>query len=230
MSRNVRYETLAMEEDTEAPTEAVSVAVSVSPDGPTPPAADDLPSYAEANPQTEGATGESPQETAAPDAKIPEPPSYNIATSLPTYEEAEETKQREAEEAARNQETAPSSQRMREVPVGDIQLGTDGVFLCTFILAFLFNWVGLMASLCFSQSIAGRMGALAGFGLSLVKWVAIVKHNNLAHTVAAGDSWIWWMLIIMGLLIFFRGCLQYIRIKYQWNSLSQLRDRIYMQF
>ena len=42
-------------------------------------------------------------------------------------------------------------------------------------VAFLFNWIGLLASLWLSQTIAGRMGALAGFGLSIIKWVAIFK-------------------------------------------------------
>ena len=83
-------------------------------------------------------------------------------------------------------------------------LGTDGMFLCTFLgkldgfcthielkplfnlfvcpydvylfsVAFLFNWVGLLAALCVSNTVAGRFGALSGFGLSIVKWVAIVQ-------------------------------------------------------
>jgi len=42
-------------------------------------------------------------------------------------------------------------------------------------VAFLFNWVGLIAAFCLMRSCAGRFGALTGFGLSLVKWVAIAK-------------------------------------------------------
>jgi len=42
-------------------------------------------------------------------------------------------------------------------------------------VAFLFNWVGLIAAFCLMRSVAGRFGALTGFGLSLVKWVAIAK-------------------------------------------------------
>jgi len=223
MQRSVRYEPLSTEEtEPSVPVDEVRIEVSASNEGPAPPD-DSLPSYEDASrEETEGATGGTSTESSDP--KIPEPPSYNIATTLPSYEEAEETKQREDEEAARNRET----NRVRDAPIGDIELGTDGIFLCTFVLAFIFNWVGLMISLCFSHSIAGRMGALSGFGLSLVKWVAIVKHHNLAHTVAAGDSWIWWMLIVMGLLMFFRGCLQYVRIKYQWNTWSQIRERVYL--
>ena len=48
--------------------------------------------------------------------------------------------------------------------------------LCLLIVvAFLFNWVGLVAAFCLMKSCAGRFGALTGFGLSLVKWVAIAK-------------------------------------------------------
>ena len=47
--------------------------------------------------------------------------------------------------------------------------------LFMFLVSFLFNWVGLLVSLCITNTVAGRFGALAGFGLSLVKWVAIIK-------------------------------------------------------
>lgn len=42
-------------------------------------------------------------------------------------------------------------------------------------VAFLFNWIGLLVSVCVTQTVAGRFGAISGFGLSMVKWVAIVK-------------------------------------------------------
>ena len=45
-------------------------------------------------------------------------------------------------------------------------------------VSFIFNWIGLLASQCLSQSVAGRLGSMAGFGLSLVKWVAILKVNT----------------------------------------------------
>ena len=43
------------------------------------------------------------------------------------------------------------------------------------VVAFVFNWVGLLASLCINHTVAGRFGAISGFGLSMVKWVLIVK-------------------------------------------------------
>ena len=44
-----------------------------------------------------------------------------------------------------------------------------------FVVAFLFNWIGLLAAICMTHTVAGRFGAISGFGLSMVKWVAIVK-------------------------------------------------------
>ena len=46
------------------------------------------------------------------------------------------------------------------------------------VVAFVFNWVGLLASLCINHTVAGRFGAISGFGLSMVKWVLIVKVRN----------------------------------------------------
>lgn len=63
---------------------------------------------------------------------------------------------------------------------------------------------------------AGRFGALSGFGLSIVKWVAIVKRNNWTGGLTEEDSWIWWLLITFGVLISCSGSLQYVRIKYMW--------------
>jgi len=52
--------------------------------------------------------------------------------------------------------------------------------LCSLVsVAFLFNWVGLVAAFCLMKSCAGRFGALTGFGLSLVKWVAIAKVSSV---------------------------------------------------
>ncbi|KAL0175605.1 hypothetical protein M9458_027935, partial [Cirrhinus mrigala] len=42
-------------------------------------------------------------------------------------------------------------------------------------VAFLFNWIGFFLSFCLTTSAAGRYGAISGFGLSLVKWVLIVR-------------------------------------------------------
>lgn len=42
-------------------------------------------------------------------------------------------------------------------------------------VAFLFNWIGFFLSFCLTTSAAGRYGAISGFGLSLIKWILIVR-------------------------------------------------------
>lgn len=232
MERHVRYEVLQSEDEeddqvTPVPPiilEIVTPPVEESPEVAGPPASeeelllDQPPSWEESNMRSKQ------------EPKLP--PSYNIATSLPSYEEAELSKQEEIVRDQQQQRVEDACQHIHEMDrFTDMQLGTDGMFLCTFMIAFLFNWLGLLASMCITHSVAGRFGAVAGFGLSMVKWVAIVKHNNWAAGIADGDSWLWWMLIALGFLIFFRGCLQYIRIKYQWQRLhGEQRDRMYLLF
>lgn len=242
MDRRVRYEVLRNEEDevdVEQPAaEATPVAMAMV----VIPIEEETSETNTESAQTVSATGsETLNGNAA--AKIFEPPSYDVATELPSYEEAERTKLEEEERRQQEEQTNPESETSSTDPlhpgclqrsgsnVPDPQLGTDGMFLCTFMISFVFNWIGLLASLCLTQSVAGRLGAMSGFGLSLVKWVAIVKHNNWIRGVADADSWLWWLLIVLGFLIFFRGCTQYIRIKYQWSRLTQhVRNNIFYYF
>jgi hypothetical protein len=231
MDRRVRYEVLRNEDVEEqaagAPVALAMVEVPLEGSG--------EPSHAESN--SMAATASEPVDT---NIKMFVPPSYDVATELPSYEEAERTKLEE--EQLRQEEEVNNVTSNDADPLhpgclnqasnqNDPHLGTDGMFLCTFMISFVFNWIGLLASLCLTQSVAGRLGAMSGFGLSLVKWVAIVKHNNWIRGVADADSWLWWLLIILGFLIFFRGCTQYIRIKYQWSRLSQhVRNNIFYYF
>lgn len=52
---------------------------------------------------------------------------------------------------------------------------SDIFFLSAFTVAFLFNWIGFFLSFCLTTSAAGRYGAISGFGLSLIKWILIVR-------------------------------------------------------
>lgn len=47
--------------------------------------------------------------------------------------------------------------------------------LCVVAVAFVFNWLGFFAAYCMTKTVAGRYGAISGFGLSVVKWVLILK-------------------------------------------------------
>jgi hypothetical protein len=84
----------------------------------------------------------------------------------------------------------------------------------------LLNWIGFLLLLCFCTTVAGRYGALAGFGLSLAKWTVIIKHSMLTHAArffpggkdggsssvpgvannAANEdeSWLWWLPLGFG--------------------------------
>lgn len=151
-------------------------------------------------------------------------PSYTDAVNLPSYEEAERLKEEEAKHLHCDVESQVDEGHEKFT---GMTIGTDFTFLCTFILSFVFNWVGFLLSLCISNTVAGYCGALSGLGISIVKWVAIVKHNQWADGFADGDSWIWWLLILCGFLIFIRGAIQYIRVKYDWHRFTGQLRRYY---
>ena len=195
------------------------------------------------------------------------PPSYAVATDLPSYEEAERLKREEEVEEEEGDHDGmrrgggcrihrPLRQHVHHhltssdgehihieevteripasaVPTDRLNgsgmtVGTDWIFFCTFIMSFLFNWLGFLMSLCITNTIAGRCGALAGLGLSMVKWVAIVKHSGFAGDLAAGESWFWWILMLCGFLLFIRGCMQYVNVKYEWKRITGRLHHFYL--
>ncbi|KAK0046012.1 NEDD4 family-interacting protein 1, partial [Biomphalaria pfeifferi] len=103
-------------------------------------------------------------------------PNYEDATTLPSYEEAERSK---LEQDISNGPSALTDCEGGMLTgadnISEIAIGSDGMFICTFLISFLFNWLGFLLSLCLSNTVAGRCGALSGLGLSIVKWVVIVK-------------------------------------------------------
>lgn len=122
-----------------------------------------------------GATAAAPETSFRSD--FPVPPPYSVATSLPTYDEAEKAKA-----AAMATSTVEVMPRDEEFPPRDdfsdadqLRVGNDGIFMLAFFMAFLFNWIGFCLSFCLTNTIAGRYGAICGFGLSLIKWILIVR-------------------------------------------------------
>ncbi len=70
------------------------------------------------------------------------------------------------------------------------------IFIYFSSVAFLFNWIGFLLLMCACHTVAGRYGALAGFGLSLAKWTLIVKHST---DLASNDNnWLWWLIMAFG--------------------------------
>ncbi|XP_015115806.1 NEDD4 family-interacting protein 1-like [Diachasma alloeum] len=157
------------------------------------------------------------------------PPPYELATKLPSYEEVqrEKTLQGEPIPSSMNLSGLRAQQPLTILAIdpsateGDPEsglLGTDFIFFTAFLVAFLFNWIGFLVSMCFCHTIAARYGALAGFGLSLTKWTLIVKHST--DLASRANSWLWWLIMALGILICLRAITQYLNIKRGWKLLS----------
>ncbi|MED6293795.1 NEDD4 -interacting protein 1-like [Characodon lateralis] len=80
-------------------------------------------------------------------------------------------------------------------------------------VAFLFNWIGFFLSFCLTTSAAGRYGAISGFGLSLIKWVLIVRFSTYFPGYFDGQYWLWWVFLALGFMLFIRGFVNYSRVR-----------------
>lgn len=146
----------------------------------------------------------------------PVPPPYSVATTLPTYDEAEKAKAAAMAAAA----AAESAPREEEYPPRDdfsdadqLRVGNDGIFMLAFFMSFIFNWIGFCLSFCITNTIAGRYGAICGFGLSLIKWILIVRFSDYFTGYFNGQYWLWWIFLVLGLLLFFRGFVNYMKVR-----------------
>ncbi|KAM8872731.1 NEDD4 family-interacting protein 2 [Synchiropus splendidus] len=166
-------------------------------------------------------------------ADFPVPPPYSVATSLPTYDEAEKAKA--AAMAASTVEVIP---RDDEFPPRDdfsdadqLRVGNDGIFMLAFFMAFLFNWIGFCLSFCLTNTIAGRYGAICGFGLSLIKWILIVRFSDYFTGYFNGQYWLWWIFLLLGLLLFFRGFVNYLKVRnMSENMATSHRTRLFFLY
>lgn len=143
---------------------------------------------------------------------------------LPTYDEAEKAKA-----AAMAAAAAETSQRIQEeeCPPRDdfsdadqLRVGNDGIFMLAFFMAFIFNWLGFCLSFCITNTIAGRYGAICGFGLSLIKWILIVRFSDYFTGYFNGQYWLWWIFLVLGLLLFFRGFVNYLKVRNMSESMA----------
>ncbi|XP_022048107.1 NEDD4 family-interacting protein 2 [Acanthochromis polyacanthus] len=178
-----------------------------------------------------GATAAAPETSFQGD--FPVPPPYSVATSLPTYDEAEKAKA--AAMAASTVEVMP---RDDEFPPRDdfsdadqLRVGNDGIFMLAFFMAFLFNWIGFCLSFCLTNTIAGRYGAICGFGLSLIKWILIVRFSDYFTGYFNGQYWLWWIFLLLGLLLFFRGFVNYLKVRnMSENMATSHRTRLFFLY
>nr|XP_028584111.1 NEDD4 family-interacting protein 2 isoform X2 [Podarcis muralis] len=163
-------------------------------------------------------------EMESPNDFYPVPPPYSVATSLPTYDEAEKAK---AAAMAAVAAEAAAAQREEEYPPRDdfsdadqLRVGNDGIFMLAFFMAFIFNWIGFCLSFCITNTIAGRYGAICGFGLSLIKWILIVRFSDYFTGYFNGQYWLWWIFLVLGLLLFFRGFVNYLKVRNMSESMA----------
>ncbi|XP_028327997.1 NEDD4 family-interacting protein 2 [Gouania willdenowi] len=178
-----------------------------------------------------GATAAAPETSFQSD--FPVPPPYSVATSLPTYDEAEKAKA--ASMAASAVEVSPQdddfSPRDDFSDADQLRVGNDGIFMLAFFMAFLFNWIGFCLSFCLTNTIAGRYGAVCGFGLSLIKWILIVRFSDYFNGYFNGQYWLWWIFLLLGLLLFFRGFVNYLKVRnMSENMATSHRARLFFLY
>uniref|UniRef100_A0A3B4AWK9 Uncharacterized protein n=1 Tax=Periophthalmus magnuspinnatus TaxID=409849 RepID=A0A3B4AWK9_9GOBI len=143
---------------------------------------------------------------------FPKPPSYSVATSLPSYDEAERSKTEATVPLVTGREQDLVTRDDFE-DADQLRIGNDGIFMLTFFMAFLFNWIGFFLSFCLTTSAAGRYGAISGFGLSLIKWVLIVRFSTYFPGYFDGQYWLWWVFLALGFMLFIRGFINYSRVR-----------------
>merc|ERR1712212_365413 len=162
------------------------------------------------------------------------PPGYQVAATLPSYQQAELDKEKleagndvtDQHRAAARESTVERGEWELEDDMDLALLGTDMAFFTSFLAAFLFNWVGFLLLMCFCHTIAARYGALAGFGLSLSKWTLIVQRST--DMIRDENAWLWWLVLAFGFLICVRACTQFVQIKKSWRHLSSsARERLF---
>ncbi|XP_061840977.1 NEDD4 family-interacting protein 2 [Nerophis lumbriciformis] len=178
-----------------------------------------------------GATAAAPETSFQSD--FPVPPPYSVATSLPTYDEAEKAKAAAmatstVEVMSRDDEFLP---RDDFSDTDQLRVGNDGIFMLAFFMAFLFNWIGFCLSFCLTNTIAGRYGAICGFGLSLIKWILIVRFSDYFTGYFNGQYWLWWIFLLLGLLLFFRGFVNYLKVRnMSENMATSHRTRLFFLY
>merc|ERR1712113_1026620 len=90
-------------------------------------------------------------------------------------------------------------------------------------ICFLFNWIGLFVTFCCSRTVAARYGGLSGFGLSLVKWISLVRFSPewTRYTQEAAEqnqpfnaNAFIYIFLFIGLLFFFKGAFTWVRFRH----------------
>lgn len=108
------------------------------------------------------------------------------------------------------------------------------------VIAFFFNWLGFLAVVCLIPTIAARFGAMSGFGLSVVKWITVMRYhefNNTSpmnnHFLTSGQrspthdpaqNFVFALVLFAGFFLFIRGLISYVAVKNRVNQQGQTAD------
>lgn len=108
------------------------------------------------------------------------------------------------------------------------------------VIAFFFNWLGFLAVVCLIPTIAARFGAMSGFGLSVAKWITVMRyhefnnssflHDNTSTTVHQttlhdpAQNFVFAIVLFAGFFLFIRGLISYIAVKNRVNQQGQAAD------
>jgi len=157
------------------------------------------------------------------------PPQYVDVVKLPTYNESENLPEDRDDDNETSTEGEPNNRFFFWFLHGDGGLGgqqrgsggddsrhetgSDAAFMFSFLLALIFNWLGFLVSYCFTRSLASYYGAIAGFGISLVKWAFIAQHSEWSRDFMVENPWFCYAFVLFGWVIFMRGIFAYIQMK-----------------
>ncbi|CAF1030666.1 unnamed protein product [Rotaria sordida] len=123
----------------------------------------------------------------------------------------------------------------------NMDIGTDCTFLMAFVIAFFFNWLGFLAVVCLIPTIAARFGAMSGFGLSVAKWITVMRYHefNNSSYIGSGNmsttfhrttvhdpaqNFVFAIVLFAGFFLFVRGLISYIAVKNRANQHGQTAD------
>ncbi|XP_039270318.2 NEDD4 family-interacting protein 1-like [Styela clava] len=146
------------------------------------------------------------------------PPSYKAATTLPSYKDVEEQKEDEARFKLIDEMFHLSdSMHSNEPRLNGIEIGTDCLFIFAFLVAFLFNWIGLFVGYLIMYNLAGRYGSMSGFGMSMIKWLTYIKYSDCCNNYFISQhEYIWWSFVFISFVLMMKGMVC-------WMSVRRLR-------
>lgn len=123
-----------------------------------------------------------------------------------------------------------------------VRLRHSSFFLDRFsVIAFFFNWLGFLAVVCLIPTIAARFGAMSGFGLSVAKWITVMRYHEFHNTSYIGQNntpvlyqrpaihdpaqnFVFAIVLFAGFFLFVRGLISYIAVKNRAHQQGQTAD------